>query len=109
MEARVDLGHVLETAKSTDLHVGEWLVVTGYVDRVREKVVSSSSSSGSNDNNINNRDTSSKKGGRGRRRHVAHVQAVMLASAGAVNLDRYQKALERLRRSEDAMSKGKDT
>jgi hypothetical protein len=75
----VDVNLLLSTMKSTDTRVGEWVNVTGYVEE-------------------ENRGLRRKEGrGRGDRGNVGalRVQAVMLWSAGSVNLGQYETAVSR--------------
>jgi hypothetical protein len=78
----VNIDHVLETMKGTDLEVGAWINVMGYVTAQDEE------------------DTSNKaRRGSRRQRHAQKkaVQAVMVWSAGMIKLDTYESALEERR------------
>jgi len=60
--ANVNIEHVLESIRRTEVDVGSWINVIGYVERRNEKGI--------------------------------FVQAIAVWSAGNVNLDAYQKAVE---------------
>ncbi|KAK7732163.1 hypothetical protein SLS57_001143 [Botryosphaeria dothidea] len=83
--ARVNIDHVLESVKRTDLEVGAWLNVIGYVSAPPD---------------------SSKRTARKGRAHnaaeIVYAQAVVLWSAGDIKLDAYEKAVE-ARKAADAM------
>ncbi|KAF2805312.1 uncharacterized protein BDZ99DRAFT_466946 [Mytilinidion resinicola] len=75
--ARVNIDHVLETLKSTEvLQVGAWVNVIGYVTAGEGEPPA----------------RSSRKAGDAPRQ--SHVQAIVLWSAGSLNLDEYEKAVE---------------
>ncbi|KAI9881149.1 MAG: hypothetical protein M1830_007127, partial [Pleopsidium flavum] len=78
--ASVDVNLLLSTLKSTDTQFGEWVNVIGYValGPVPESRVCKTSAEGA-------------------RRVTVFVQAVMLWSAGSVNLGEYEKVLEERR------------
>lgn len=70
--AFVDVTMLLETLKSTDTRIGEWVNVIGYITNPPS----------GNALQVNNQDGS-----------VSHVQAIMLWSAGSINLAEYDKFL----------------
>lgn len=77
--ALVNIDHVLESISSTDLEVGAWINVVAYVMDPDEE----------------NALIKPRKGSRRKRRAVGvHVQAIMIWSAGMLNVDAYEKALE---------------
>lgn len=67
----MDLNLLLSTLHSTDIQIGEWVNVMGYVTEPRSK---------------QDRTSEDKKNG-------VFVQAIVLWSAGSIKLDRYEKAL----------------
>lgn len=69
--AVVDVGLLLETLKSTDVGVGEWVNVMGYITEPRAMA---------------------EKTPRSRKDEVV-IQAIVLWSAGSVRLDDYEKIL----------------
>lgn len=73
----VNVDHVLETVKSTDLELGAWLNIIGYVAAPPD---------GSK--------WRAKKGGADNIAEVTNAQAIMLWSAGDIRLDVYEKAVE---------------
>ncbi|KAL1627414.1 hypothetical protein SLS54_002339 [Diplodia seriata] len=73
--ARVNIDHVLESVKCTDLEVGAWLNIVGYVRSPPP----------------NRRSQMAQK------KNVAdgvYVQAIMLWTAGDIKLDNYEKAVD---------------
>jgi Telomere capping, CST complex subunit len=76
----VDILLPLSTVKPTDTQFGEWVNVIGYVTE-------GSSTPGSNGGDKKN----APKAGE---RVAARVQAIVLWSAGAVNIGEYEKVLE---------------
>lgn len=76
--AHVSIDHILESIKSTEMQIGAWLNVIGYVERPPvDRPIRKLS----------------------RRQRVSqpknvHVQAVMLWSAGAVKVDAYERSVE---------------
>ena len=88
LTALVDVNILLETLKSTDTRIGEWLNVMGYVEAHPELFEEEKSHRRGHHNNAR-RGEQEKEGPTARVR----VQAVMLWSAGAVKLAEYEKAL----------------
>lgn len=74
--ARVNVDHILESAQRSDLEVGAWVNVTGYVNQIKERRLPE------------------RVDGRARRRTKVQVQAIMLWSAGSLNVQKYEEALE---------------
>ena len=77
--ALVNIDHVLESVESTDLEVGAWVNVVAYVTDAEEDTTL-----------IRPRKSSRRK----RRAVGVRVQAIMLGSAGMLNVVTYEKALE---------------
>jgi hypothetical protein len=75
----VNIDHVLETVKSTDIQVGSWVNIIGYVT-AGEKIAKQPTARQS----LKAKDPP----------RQPHVQAIVLWSAGSVNLDAYEKAVE---------------
>ena len=75
--AAVDVNILLETVKGTDIQLGEWVNVIGYVRNKREHC------------SIRNEGASQ----RGESVRMVHVQAVMLWSAGALKVEAYEQAV----------------
>ncbi|EON69532.1 hypothetical protein W97_08792 [Coniosporium apollinis CBS 100218] len=76
--AHVNINHVLESIKSTEMQTGAWLNVIGYVEKSAVDRPT--------------RKLSRKQ--RASQQNKVHVQAVMLWSAGAVKVDAYERAVE---------------
>ncbi|KAL1988152.1 hypothetical protein VTN96DRAFT_682 [Rasamsonia emersonii] len=72
----VDINHLLETIKAEDLQVGAWLNVIGYVREDEEK-------RHSKDDDERKKDQTP----------AIYVEAVMVFSAGAVNVGEYERIL----------------
>ena len=73
--ALVDIELLLETIKATDMHVGAWVNVIGYVDagaRVSRRVAGTGKDQGID----------------------VKIQAVMLWSAGSIRIGDYEQALQ---------------
>lgn len=86
---------LLDSLKSTDTQVGEWVNVTGYVQHA--KIIPAKIQNGDVDGNQKHTATlGSNDEGRTSKQIIneVHVQAVMLWSAGSVRLGEYEKALE---------------
>lgn len=75
----VDITAVLETVKHTELEVGAWINVVGYLVKVPRKA-------------------SDSKHSRSVPRH-AYVQAIMLWSAGSVKLDEYEASVKQFQQA----------
>ncbi|KAF2092397.1 hypothetical protein NA57DRAFT_50421 [Rhizodiscina lignyota] len=77
--AFINVDHVLESVRSADLEVGAWINVVGYIiDSKEEKVLKKS-----------------RKSSRRQQGTLSiRVQAIMLWSAGMLNVDAYEKALQ---------------
>ena len=91
----VDVNLLLENLKSTDTQVGEWLNITGYVQHGKDPPTRIPTG---NVGGIQNYTASRTRGIEGRSaKQVANqvnVQAVMLWSAGGVNLGDYERSVE---------------
>ena len=88
VSALVDVDLLLETIASTDRSVGEWINVIGYVTRIEPPAAAE----GSGVQRSTGRPEKGKTGPLCMT--VVHVQAVMLWSAGAVQLREYEKTLQ---------------
>ncbi|KAJ9664249.1 hypothetical protein H2201_005241 [Coniosporium apollinis] len=76
--AHVNIEHVLESIKSTEMQVGAWLNVLGYVEKPPVYRPT---------RKLSRKQRASERG-------KVYVQAVMLWSAGAVKVDAYERAVE---------------
>lgn len=83
--ALVNVDHVLESIKSTDLQVGSWVNVIGYVTPAAAGAAKTYT--------VPAQAERRSKQDAAARRNVT-MQAIMLWSAGAINLDEYEKALQ---------------
>lgn len=81
---------MLETLKSTDTSVGEWVNVIGYVTDPEARSGDCELKTASKNGNGPSTDSPM----------MVHVQAVMLWSAGAIRLGEYEKTLSERREVE---------
>ena len=92
---------LLENLKSTDTQVGEWLNVTGYVQHGKDN---STKVQTSHVGGVQNYTASRAKGVERRsakpKANRVNVQAMMLWSAGGVNLGDYERSVECRRNTE---------
>ena len=104
--AQVDVNLLLETMKSTDTQVGEWVNVMGYVERAAGEVVKARRAleAGNHSKATKLRDKGVNK--LKEEVHKVKVQAIMLWSAGSVKLGEYEKNLEDRQRMESEKKAG---
>ncbi|KAL1650839.1 hypothetical protein SLS58_000958 [Diplodia intermedia] len=99
--ARVNIDHVLESVKCTDLEVGAWLNIVGYVRSAPETCSIPATVPWANRSGAlptaSTQPPPNRRSQMAQKKNVAdgvHVQAIMLWTAGDIKLDNYEKAVD---------------
>ena len=92
----VRIDHLLEDLDRQDLEVGAWLNVIGYIKGRPEQTSLSDFRTGRSGTTSRQRSRS--------RSHPLELEAIMLWSAGAINLGAYEQALEARKQADIAMA-----
>lgn len=93
----VDVNLLFDNLKSTDTQVGEWVNVTGYVER-QEGIPWKKERNGVSKNGEETTTSDKAEGTRVKQKPArVKVQALMLWSAGGIKLSQYETALEERR------------